>query len=105
MVTALVTGALYPIILQFFVCSISYEGLITAWTQRTWAGMREEYLNSGEERIVLPDDTKGGLVMYITTRIFSHLMLQLTHLILTMLREDFICLELVLQSALLSMFL
>ena len=27
--------------------------------------MRKEYLNSGEERIVLPDDTKGGLVLYI----------------------------------------
>lgn len=38
-------------------------GLITAWTQRTWAGMREEYLISGEEKIVLPDVAQGGSVI------------------------------------------
>ena len=38
-------------------------GLITAWTQRTWAGMREEYLKSGEEKIVLPDVAQGGSVI------------------------------------------
>ena len=35
-------------------------GLITAWTQRTWAGMRQEYLSSGEERIVLPEISETG---------------------------------------------
>ena len=35
-------------------------GLITAWTQRTWAGMRQEYLSSGEERIELPEISETG---------------------------------------------
>ena len=50
----------------FFSHSLKFSelGLITAWTQRTWAGMREEYLKSGEERIVLPDVAKGGTVIH-----------------------------------------
>ena len=42
------------------ICRSIESGLITAWQQRTWARMKEEYLNSGEERIVLPDDGAGG---------------------------------------------
>ena len=33
---------------------------MTAWTQRTWAGMKQEYLTSGEERVVLPEEPSGG---------------------------------------------
>ena len=36
------------------------SGLITAWTQRTQAGMKLEYLNSDEEKIVLPTEDGGG---------------------------------------------
>ena len=34
-------------------------GLISAWTKQTWAGMKEEYLQSNEEKIVLPDTHDG----------------------------------------------
>ena len=39
---------------------VCFLGLITAWQQRTWADMRTEYLTSGEERIVLPEEPSGG---------------------------------------------
>ena len=46
-----------------FKSNFKYKLHPTAWTQRTWAGMREEYLKSGEEKIVLPDVAQGGSVI------------------------------------------
>ena len=31
-----------------------------AWRKNTWSGMRAEYYNSDEEKIVLPDDDNKG---------------------------------------------
>ena len=35
--------------------------------------MRKEYLNSDEERIILPDDTKGGLILHITLSLLIYI--------------------------------
>ena len=43
-----------------FISDSIETGLIDAWKERTWAGMRNEYLDSGEEKIVLPDGNIGG---------------------------------------------
>ena len=43
-----------------FISDSIETGLIDAWKERTWAGMRNEYMDSGEEKIVLPDGNIGG---------------------------------------------
>ena len=43
-----------------FISDSIETGLIAAWRERTWAGMRNEYLESGEEKIILPDGNIGG---------------------------------------------
>ena len=53
-----------------FISDSIETGLIDAWKERTWAGMRNEYLDSGEEKIVLPDGNIGGEFDIIVYRVY-----------------------------------
>ena len=46
-----------------FISNSIETGLVDAWRRKTWRGMRKEYFNSQEDKIVLPDEDGGGLTV------------------------------------------